>query len=134
MRPEAGACIRRTVGGERRRAEARPAAAPGNTWSVRIVLPARAVLFLCGIAAASGPFSYDDRNEVLGRVGTYRVQGGESLYEIARMYKTGFGAIVAANLGVDAIIPEQGTTLALPTSWLLPDAGRARGMSSRCQR
>jgi L,D-transpeptidase ErfK/SrfK len=73
-------------------------------------------------------FRCDSQNEVLGNVGHYTVINNESLYEIARMYKTGFNKIVSANPGVDPYVPGKGTSLVLPTSWVLPDSARDDGI------
>ncbi len=79
-------------------------------------------------AAGSTAFRFDKHNEVLGRIQRYTVKSNESLYEIARTYKAGFNAISAANPGIDPFVPGQGTSLILPTSWILPDASRAPGI------
>jgi L,D-transpeptidase ErfK/SrfK len=86
--------------------------------------------FLCvpGFAVGAEAFRYGKQNEVLGRVGRYTVSNNESLYEIARWYKTGFNVIVAANRGVDPYVPGKGKTLILPTAWVLPDCNRDDGI------
>lgn len=73
-------------------------------------------------------FRYDKQSEVLGIVGQHTVANNESLYEIARIYKTGYNEIVAANPGVDPYIPGNGRSLILPTSWVLPDSERDNGI------
>jgi len=86
------------------------------------------LLSLLSIAAGSDAFRFDQQNEVLGSILRYTVKNDESLYEIARTYKTGFNKIVAANPGIDPYVPGKGTSLILPTSWILPDAGREPGI------
>lgn len=82
------------------------------------------------LGCASGPdaFRSDHQNEVLGSILRYTVKDNESLYEIARTYNTGFNKIVAANPGIDPYIPGKGTSLVLPTSWIIPDTGSAAGI------
>ncbi|HUI44472.1 MAG TPA: L,D-transpeptidase family protein [Nitrospirota bacterium] len=87
-----------------------------------------AFLYVPGFAAGGEAFHYGKQKEVLGRVGRYTVSKNESLYEIARWYKTGFNEIVAANPGVDPYIPGKGRTLILPTAWVLPDSNRNDGI------
>lgn len=93
-----------------------------------ILIITLALLSFAGFAAGADAFRYDEQNEVLGSVRRYRVKDGESLYEIARTYKTGFNKIVAANPGVDPYVPGKRTSLILPTSWVLPDTGRDKGI------
>ncbi len=73
-------------------------------------------------------YKYGKQNEVLGSLGQYTVNDQESLYEIARSFKTGYNGITAANPGVDPYVPGKGTQLILPTSWILPDAPRGKGL------
>ena len=53
-----------------------------------------------GRAAGSEVFRFDERNEVIGSISSYTVRNNETLYEIARKYKTGFNEIVDANPGI----------------------------------
>ncbi len=103
----------------------RPSPACGALFSA---LFAVLVQLLLSSAASSESYPYDKVREVIGSIGTYTVRNSESLYEIARTYKTGFNEIVAANPGVDHYVPGRGTTLVLPTAWILPDAARTPGI------
>jgi L,D-transpeptidase ErfK/SrfK len=115
---------------------ARTRPAPIRTASFRIVRHSfsltlfllLALLCFSAVAATSGPYPFDEQNEMIGRIDKHTVKENESLYEIARAYKTGFNKIVAANPGIDPYLPGKGTVLILPTSWILPDAGRAPGI------
>jgi L,D-transpeptidase ErfK/SrfK len=80
------------------------------------------------VASGGEAFHFDEQNEVIGSIGRYRVKNKESLYEIARSYKTGLDSIVAANPGIDPFIPKRGTSLILPTAWVLPDVSRKSGI------
>ena len=79
-------------------------------------------------AGVSGAYSYDMQDDVIGKVNSYIVRDNESLYEIARTYKTGFNELVAANPGIDPYVPGKGTLLILPTSWILPDVIQSPGI------
>jgi L,D-transpeptidase ErfK/SrfK len=57
---------------------------------------------------------------VVGRVGTYKIRPGDTLLDVARAYDVGYNEIVDANPGVDAWVPPVGTSVVLPTSWVLP--------------
>ena len=57
---------------------------------------------------------------VLGKTSTYRVRDGDTFLDIARYYDLGYNEIVDANPGVDPWVPPVGTTLVLPTEWILP--------------
>jgi L,D-transpeptidase ErfK/SrfK len=65
---------------------------------------------------------------VIGSVVTYTAKARESLIEVARTFDLGFNEIAAANPGVDPFVPGEGTTLAIPTSWILPDMGASEGI------
>ncbi len=80
------------------------------------------------MASASPVFRYNPRTIVYGKMRRHTVKDGESLYELARKYDTGYNKIVAANRGVDPYVPGPGTKLIIPTSWFLPDAVPARGI------
>lgn len=58
----------------------------------------------------------------------YRVKKGESLIEIARIFDLGWNAISDANPGADPFLPPPGTTVLVPTMWILPDVPRGRGV------
>jgi L,D-transpeptidase ErfK/SrfK len=57
---------------------------------------------------------------VIGEITTYRVRPGDTLFDVARYYDLGYNEIVEANPGVDPWVPRPGTTLTLPTEWVLP--------------
>jgi L,D-transpeptidase ErfK/SrfK len=92
------------------------------------IFTALLILSLPNFAGASAAYSYDLQEDVIGKVNSYRVRDNESLYEIARTYKTGLNELVAANPGVDPYVPGKGTQLILPTSWILPDVILAPGI------
>ncbi len=101
---------------------------PGSRGALAAALAAMLVAFLPTPVCSSEPYSYDREHEVLGTIGTYTVRNSESLYEIARTCRTGYNEITAANPGIDPYVPGQGTTLVLPTAWILPDAARTPGI------
>jgi L,D-transpeptidase ErfK/SrfK len=57
---------------------------------------------------------------VLGKASTYRVRDGDTFLDIARYYDLGYNEIVDANPGVDPWVPPVGSTIVLPTEWILP--------------
>jgi L,D-transpeptidase ErfK/SrfK len=87
-----------------------------------------ALLSLSVPVSGSNAYHFDNQNEVLGKIQRYIVKNNESLYEIARTYKTGFDEIVAANPGIDPYVPGKGTKIILPTYWILPETKRATGI------
>jgi|TARA_R110000772_G_C13308700_1_gene439630 L,D-transpeptidase ErfK/SrfK len=76
-------------------------------------------------AAASGfyPIPEPDDHLVGGLVTTTAAEE-DTLVLIGRRYRTGYGAIRAANPGVDAWLPGEGTQVLLPTWHILPEAAR----------
>lgn len=74
-----------------------------------------------GSTRAAG-FGYVKPEEtVIGTEQLYVIQGGESLYEVAREYGLGIDELTRANPGVDPWIPLKGTPVRMPTQWILPD-------------
>jgi L,D-transpeptidase ErfK/SrfK len=57
---------------------------------------------------------------VIGELRPYRIRDGDTLMDVARYYDVGYNEIVAANPGVDPWVPPVGTTIVLPTAWVLP--------------
>jgi L,D-transpeptidase ErfK/SrfK len=81
-------------------------------------------LFLSGLCASSEAFetySYDKNTTVIGSLKTHTIKGKESLIEIARKYDIGYNEITDANPKLDAFVPGDGKSAAIPTSWILPE-------------
>jgi L,D-transpeptidase ErfK/SrfK len=93
-----------------------------------ILLASMALLISDPISASSFLAKYQQEGVVIGRQRYYVVKTDESLPEIARQYDLGFGAITAANPGVDPFIPDPGRRIVLPTEWILPDAPIRKGI------
>lgn len=73
-------------------------------------------------ANASGAFPLNGpARQIIGANTAYTIKGKETLIELAREYNVGYNEIIAANKDVDPWIPEKGTEIILPTSWILPD-------------
>jgi L,D-transpeptidase ErfK/SrfK len=100
-----------------------------RTMLRRAMLLASLALLISGpISASSFSAKYQREGTVIGRQRYYLVKTDESLPEIARQYDLGFGAITAANPGVDPFIPPPGRRIVLPTEWILPDAPIRNGI------
>lgn len=71
---------------------------------------------------ASGVFPLDDPSKILiGFNQIHIIKDEETLIELAREYDVGYNEIIAANRNIDPWIPEKGTKVLIPTSWLLPE-------------
>jgi len=57
---------------------------------------------------------------VVGEVQLYRVRAGDTLMDLARLYGLGYNEIIEANPGVEPWVPVVGSTILLPTEWVLP--------------
>ncbi len=80
------------------------------------------LLFASSNASASGFFPLDTPPKLLiGADRTYRIQKRESLVKLAREYGIGYNEIVDANRGIDPWVPDNGTIITVPGSWLLPE-------------
>ena len=76
------------------------------------------------IAAVRNPFPLTADTQLIGRLQYTRVQGEETLLDIARAYGLGYDDILAANPGVDPWTPVRGERVLLPLAHVLPDAPR----------
>jgi L,D-transpeptidase ErfK/SrfK len=95
---------------------------------LRIVL---SVLFFFAISFAfayAEVYPYSKDNTVIGVVKTYKVNGNESLIEIARNFRLGYNEIVDANSGIDPFLPGNNSTIKIPTMWILPDVALYDGI------
>lgn len=82
-------------------------------------LAAICVFLIYGPAFSAGTLPY--AGGFIGELQQYKVRDNESLVEIARKFDLGFNSIVAANPGVDPIVPKIGTLITIPSAWILPD-------------
>jgi L,D-transpeptidase ErfK/SrfK len=60
--------------------------------------------------------------EVVGSLQVVKVQKDETLSDIGRRFNVGLGEMTRANPDVDPWIPKPGTTVVVPTQYVLPDA------------
>ncbi len=87
------------------------------------------LLLICHRAdAAPHVFSDGSGDSVFGSVTTYTLEPGESLIEVARKFDLGYNEIAAANPGLDPFVPGEGSTAAIPNSWILPDVRTHEGI------
>lgn len=78
------------------------------------------------VNAASYP--YAKNNTVVGSLKDYIVKNDESLIEIARKFKLGYNEIADANPDIDPFVPGNGTSVTIPSSWILPDVKSYEGI------
>lgn len=62
--------------------------------------------------------------DIVGEIRTTTSRHEDTLVDIARRHGLGYEEIVQANPGVDPWLPGEGTTIVLPTQYILPDAPR----------
>jgi len=82
---------------------------------------------LHAIPAESAPINCNV-GSIIGKGQTSKVEENESLWEIARKFDVGINEISDANPGIDPIIPKPGTTVRIPTIWILPDVPDRSGI------
>lgn len=63
-----------------------------------------------------------------GALQTTTTRSDDSLPEIARAHDIGYNAITGANPALDPFLPDPGSTVLLPTRWLLPDVAAHSGI------
>lgn len=76
---------------------------------------------------ASGVFPLDDPSRIIvGANKIHIIKDKESLVELAIEYGVGYNELIAANRDVDPWVPEEGTKIIIPASWLLPEINDKR--------
>jgi L,D-transpeptidase ErfK/SrfK len=75
-------------------------------------------------ALAGGVYPYDRETGIVGFLLSYRVEGEETLHEVARRFNLGYNEITAANPEVNPWLPGEGNRVVVPTKWLLPNGIR----------
>jgi L,D-transpeptidase ErfK/SrfK len=69
-------------------------------------------------------FLVGEKEDLLGRLATIRLEKGDALPDIARHFSLGINTLSAANPGTDAWVPDAGERIVLPSSFILPEADR----------
>ncbi len=82
------------------------------------------VMVLCLAATQARAATYALNGDVVGEPSQYAVQGGETLYDVARKFGLGIAEVLMANPGVDPWLPDEGEVLILPTMHILPATAR----------
>lgn len=57
---------------------------------------------------------------VIGNSQAYTIKRGDTFLEISRKFDVGYNALVAAHPELDPWVPQPGTTIVIPTEWVLP--------------
>jgi L,D-transpeptidase ErfK/SrfK len=85
----------------------------------------RVFVMLAALAGASAQAAeLPTRGDLIGAARAYVVKKNEILHDIARRNDLGFVEARAANPTVDPWLPGEGTTVTLPTAYLLPNTAR----------
>ena len=75
---------------------------------------------ICVLPERCRSAAFPSNEGYVGELLQYKVHNNESLVEIARKFDLGFNSIVAANPGIDPLIPEAGSLLTIPTAFIPP--------------
>jgi L,D-transpeptidase ErfK/SrfK len=73
---------------------------------------------------ATHEFQIDEHTDVVGMLQVAKVEGEDTLLDIARRFNVGYEEIVRANPGVDPWLPGVGREIYVPTQFVLPNAPR----------
>ena len=89
------------------------------------LITAVTVFFACINSAQATVFSTPPANEsLIGKEERIIAGREDTLIDIGRQNSIGYDEILNANPGVDAWMPQDGSTVVLPHLYLLPDAPR----------
>jgi L,D-transpeptidase ErfK/SrfK len=81
------------------------------------------ILFLC-FDAQSATYKIHKNTRLFGEAGSYTIAENDTFYDIARKFDLGIVELMAANPGVDPWIPEVGSSILLPTTYIIPEVKR----------
>ncbi|HUB96736.1 MAG TPA: L,D-transpeptidase family protein [Stellaceae bacterium] len=89
-------------------------------------LAGRATIFLAAFAAPAfaADFPLQKDQAAVGDVQAYEASASGNLLDVARKFDVGYVNFMAANPSVDPWSPGAGTTISVPTMFILPDAPR----------
>jgi L,D-transpeptidase ErfK/SrfK len=96
---------------------------PIVSTTMRALAIAMAGTFLVGPALAA-EFPLERDQVAIGAVATYVTKDQDNLLDLARRFDVGYVDFIAANPGIDPWRPGVGTTITIPTYFILPDAPR----------
>ncbi len=80
-------------------------------------------MVLLNVAMPASAIEYQlpkEGHRLVGKETYHKVTRGESFQELAQQYNVGFLALMAANPGIDPLLPDEGTELLIPTKLILP--------------
>lgn len=78
------------------------------------------ILIPC-ITYSSETFPLNDlTGTLIGAKRSHKIDGKDTLIDLAVDYGIGYNEIIAANSTIDPWVPKEGTEVVIPTSWLLP--------------
>lgn len=86
-----------------------------------------APVFLLAFATAAPAATYPlppAGESLVGELGYAQTAEADTLVDVARRHRLGYEELVLANPAVDRWLPGEGTTVLLPTRYILPDAPR----------
>lgn len=93
-------------------------------WSAGLLVCCLIIFLLIPERVYADVFLLKKDSSMIGAIREYRVKDNESLIEVARRFKLGYNEIVDANPDLDPFVPKNGSTVLIPSSWILPDSGR----------
>ncbi len=97
----------------------------GLTRTTADTVTATAAVIAPTAPIVSDRFLLDDpAQQVVGELQIIRASAEDTFVKIARTYNLGYDELVEANPDVDPWLPGEGTTVLLPTRFVLPDAVR----------
>ena len=72
-------------------------------------------------SAAAAEFPLGAHDQVIGALASYVTRPSDTLMDVARSHDLGFTQLMAANRGINPVLPPAGTRILLPDVYLLPD-------------
>ncbi|MDP1614846.1 MAG: L,D-transpeptidase family protein, partial [Methylococcales bacterium] len=91
---------------------------------IHLLVSAITFLFAVTIARAETWTLPPPDIDIFGQIRTMHASSSETLLDIARLYDIGQIEILLANPNVDRWLPEDGTTVILPSRYIIPQAER----------
>lgn len=88
------------------------------------IFAAAALLVLCGAASEAAEYPLPEDHDVIGEVTRVVARHEDTFVSLARRHGVGLEELKLANPGIDMWLPGEGTTITLPTQFVLPRAPR----------
>ncbi|MBI5896686.1 MAG: L,D-transpeptidase family protein [Desulfobacterales bacterium] len=92
-----------------------------QSFAVAVVFfPVLLIAYNTAVGASKEAYCYSDSQRLIGTIQQHVIRQDETLLDVARSYDLGFNEIQDLYPGWDPWLPPHGTTMNIPSQWILP--------------